>query len=164
MFFSRSYDHINTSAARRLPGNLTGVDFAVFTAFRALRLRVKALPILKIEDEYGGISLEELRTTADETSVSAHAEFREFQERGDRDFSLAYEDEDGDTKRHTCQSNRRSFSFNKFNDICASRRVKGLTRHRPRTDVTIGTKFRQIQIQDDDYSIDYVRLLKKFDC
>ncbi len=60
MFCVHEYAHTNASAAKQLPKALKGIDLALYVACQALGLKVKVAPILEIDNDYGGISLEEL--------------------------------------------------------------------------------------------------------
>ncbi len=70
MFCVHEYAHTNASVAKQLPKALKEIDSALYVACQALGLKIKVASILKIDNDYDGISLEKLHVNgSDEHEV-----------------------------------------------------------------------------------------------
>lgn len=172
MFCSHKYAHNDESAQDRLPSTLKGIDFAVYAAFQALGLHVKAVPIMKIRGSYGGVSTRNSHASRNiGISKSAHEKLRRCQKRGETNIRLHYEYEDlsddDTTGRHVCRlrprSNIASDFESRISQLQNSRQIKGLAnRHTIENQVTVGTEFEKVMFLDEggeDYGLDEVGLL-----
>lgn len=167
IFCHHRYFHNDRIGARQLPKSLKGVDYAFHAACQKNGLEVKVSPILLINDDCGGITIEDYCTAeAFEVSDSALQRLREAQRRGHKDFELEYEDEDpsdDESPRHNCQPYKRSLSTDNVKlrtEDLLRRHVKGIEK-RPVTgrEVTGGFDFTPMKLRnhhDGFDSLDHV--------
>jgi hypothetical protein len=129
-------------------------------------VRVRVVPIIEVDSNYGGISLAELRKTQGlEVSHEAYKKLQEYQKRGYtldqpesymppvriHKFKLEYMDEDPNDARHVCQNRGDPDTENVDTENVRRRYVKGLNQwHLRRRDVTVGNGFSSLVFGDNN--------------